>query len=116
MSPTCSGADKDGKPCPCLRVKLKPDQKADEPAICINSGHWDTAHPLQSFDIKSLIGSYQVASGPTPKASSVDALRESWQGFRKQPAGSKEEDDDEDLVGLIGKNKKGKGKEKVSFY
>lgn len=116
MSPTCSGTDKDGKPCPCLRVKLKPDQKEDEPTVCFNCRHWDTAHPSQPFDIKNLIGSYQVASEGKAKASSSDALRESRQGFRQQSGSKSRADNEDDLAGLIGKNRKGKGKDKVGFF
>ena len=110
---TCSGTDAEGKPCPCMRVKLKPDQELDEPAVCVNCGHWDTAHPIphapatEKFDITRLIQSYQPKSGGSalaPKVSAEAAVQETRQGFRRS-----QKSDDTDVDPFFKK----KGKRKV---
>ncbi|KAG1871518.1 hypothetical protein F4604DRAFT_1926250 [Suillus subluteus] len=61
---TCQGRTTDGSQCPCLRPKLHKDQKEDEPALCINCGHFDTSHPDNTTlpNAQSKRGSSNVSS------------------------------------------------------
>jgi len=91
---TCRGKVDDGTQCPCLRPKLKKDQKDDEPTICINCGHYDTSHPQEaipqqhpgpsmSSSFGSIMSKYSHLLSKTV-ASEEDARRETNEGFRKK--------------------------------
>lgn len=89
---TCRGKTSDGSQCPCLRPKIRKDQKDDEPVICINCGHYDTAHPQEavlqqppstSSSFGSIISKYSHLLSKTGACEDV-ARRETNSGFRKQ--------------------------------
>ncbi|KAG1883228.1 hypothetical protein F4604DRAFT_1677588 [Suillus subluteus] len=89
---TCRGKTSDSSQCPCLWPKLRKDQKDDEPAICINCGHYDTSHlqeaipqqpPSTSSSFGSIMSKYSHLLSKTGASEEV-ARRETNVGFRKQ--------------------------------
>ncbi|KAG1733228.1 uncharacterized protein EDB91DRAFT_1084504 [Suillus paluster] len=74
---TCRGKTNDGSQCPCLRPKLRKDQKDNEPAICVNCGHYDTSHPQEVIP-------QQPPTSSSFGVSEDIAHRETNVGFRKQ--------------------------------
>ncbi|KAG1849629.1 hypothetical protein DFJ58DRAFT_729420 [Suillus subalutaceus] len=89
---TCRGKTNDGSLCPWLRPKLRKDQKDDEPAICVNCGHYDTSHPQEailqqppttSSSFGSIMSKYSHLLSKTGASEDI-ARRETNLGFRKQ--------------------------------
>ncbi|KAG2745102.1 hypothetical protein P692DRAFT_20877354 [Suillus brevipes Sb2] len=93
---TCQGRTADGSQCLCLRPKLRKDQKEDEPALCINCGHFDTSHPDNtnatlsngqskqgSSNVSSLMSKYTHLFSNAIAPEEV-ARRETNDGFQKQ--------------------------------
>lgn len=90
----CSGTDKDGNLCLCPRFKKRKDQKDDEPAHCVNCGHFNTCHPdyEQISSTKTEGRIYHMVDRytelfrkkpTTPKVSEGDARQEVSQAFLK---------------------------------
>jgi hypothetical protein len=91
---TCRGRTTDSSQCPCLRPKLRKDQKEDEPALCINCGHFDTSHPdtitlpnaqgnRGPSNVSSLMLKYTHLFSNAVAPEGV-ARQETNEGFRKQ--------------------------------
>jgi hypothetical protein len=89
---TCRGKTSDGSQCPCLRPKIRKDQKDDEPVVCINCGHYDTSHPQEailqqppstSSSFGSIMSKYSHLLSKSGACEEV-ARRETNLGFRKQ--------------------------------
>ncbi|KAG1853946.1 hypothetical protein F4604DRAFT_1932914 [Suillus subluteus] len=90
---TCRGKTSDGSQCPFLRPKLGKDKKEDEPAMCINCGHFDTSHlqegilqqppSTSSSSFGSIMSKYSHLLSKTGASEEV-SRRETNGRFRKQ--------------------------------
>ncbi|KAG1853409.1 hypothetical protein F4604DRAFT_1933304 [Suillus subluteus] len=90
---TCQGKTSDGSQCPFLLPKLGKDKKEDEPAMCINCGHFDTSHlqegilqqppSTSSSSFSSIMSKYSHLLSKTGASEEV-SHRETNGRFRKQ--------------------------------
>lgn len=89
---TCRGKTSDGSQCPCLRPKIRKDQKDHEHVVRINCGHYDTSHPQEailqqppstSSSFGSIMSKYSHLLSKSGACEEV-ARRETNLGFRKE--------------------------------
>lgn len=80
--------------CYCMRFTLRPNQGEDEPEICRNCGHIESAHPQNKpsapSSISAILDKMGIPEAPVPlgglKTTSEQALKEAASGLKRQRA------------------------------
>ncbi|KAJ7637231.1 hypothetical protein DFH06DRAFT_1433224 [Mycena polygramma] len=126
----CLGEQPDGRQCPCLRFTKKPNQREEDPDICKNCNHIESAHPLplpiqsslptpsSHISVADLVKDFrdagkvkkEPASTSDLKASTSAAHAETSDGLRKK----RKSDTDTEPLAAPNKKAKGKGKGKAT--
>lgn len=89
---TCTGKDKDGDPCPCLRMVEDLDQEAGTRKVCVYCGHWPSCHPMPvssaPSSVADIFSKYRTplvaAKLKSSTVSAEDAIRETNAGLRRE--------------------------------
>ncbi|KAJ6504652.1 hypothetical protein C8R47DRAFT_1209923 [Mycena vitilis] len=125
----CLGEQPDGRQCPCLRFTKKPNQREEDPDICKNCSHMESAHPLplpvqsslptpsSHISVADIVKDFrdagkvkkEPASTSDLKASTSAAQAETSDGLRKK----RKSDTDTEPLAAPNKKAKGKGKGKT---
>lgn len=92
MHITCGGSIDDGQVCPCRRCVPIPNTDPNDPVLCRDCKHIESAHPaasIQESSLTSMITRYKEAAKlaglrPSVKASQSDAEAETNIGLKRK--------------------------------